>query len=419
MHNSIQINKDLFDIEKIKSMEPPMVLEETVKTILGLKPAIVEKKIMNELAYEMSDGPDFSIIEEYIDWKQDEVENQLKIIAPVYHEKELDDYQVKLFHSKENDVFPVRGYFVEGNVKAIYGPLGLLKIEFTGLPEIRVKTDIRHTQKSFNTRDGYKHYLYFYYDFDTKSYQHVYTDQLEKCQKDMLRDPAAVAKFHSSVQEYIKRELLVKEIKKRVFKLSKGYLIALKRWSTDTHTSDSIMTISSVEGFFKRYENFLKNEMTKNLKIKLIYETMSPNEYTKLLEYKEFLLKVIEKGRDNLTSISELWKLSEEEKPGYTLVIQDLASEENDLINDLNKRIVPMLQTFKQVRPSKFPEYGLNKATVLKGFIDYDLRTGEVFPNILQLEKRACISDSEEKEDVSSEDSYVKQIIQWLREQQA
>ncbi|MGG0464554.1 hypothetical protein [Priestia aryabhattai] len=49
----------------------------------------------------------------------------------------------------------------------------------------------------------------------------------------------------------------------------------------------------------------------------------------------------------------------------------------------------------------------------MKGYIGYDLEANEVYPSILQVQRRSSLT--EEKEDFRSEADYITQIIKELK----
>ncbi|MDM5220816.1 hypothetical protein QUF86_08640 [Peribacillus sp. NJ11] len=276
--------KDLFDMKKIQKNEPKKILDAAIKSIFSLGPIQLVGKEMNELAYEMPLKAEFDELSPYILYeKKDGI---YKIVVPYFDERKLSEFQVQLFQKNINDCFPERGFYIVGSSELIIKPLGLIKVEMTGIPIIRVGKDIRYTQPSNDIRGrGYRENLYFYYDYDKKEFQRVYSDKLEECRFKMDRNPEIVEEYHESVQEYIKREILLDEIKKRIYRLTISYLPELKSWFKFTY-GDGGITIGSLESYLDQYKEFLQETMCNNLKIKLIYSNVTTREYEELINKK-------------------------------------------------------------------------------------------------------------------------------------
>jgi hypothetical protein len=401
---------ELFDIEKIIENSPEDVLDAAIKSIFDLGPIVANKKDMNELAYQMPIKAEFNVVSEHITYeKKDGV---YEITVPSYDERKLPEFQVQLFQKKVNDCFPERGFYITGSSKLIIEPLGLVKVEVSGLPIIRTGSDIRFPQTSNNIKGkGYQKFLYFYYDFAAREFHRVYSDKLEECNWKMEKNPGIVSDYHITVQEYIKREQLLDEIKKKIYKVTISYLQKLHAWYNSNY-GDGGVTLGSVEKYLNQYKLFLEETMSQNLKVKLIFANVTKREYQELMGKKEELIGHIERSMKSIERVREINKLTKENYKVHKFDATDSFSE-IELIkkNVLNKE----LKSFKDVRPSKFPET-INENNILKGYIGFDLKTNEVFPNIMQLQRRTSLT--EEKEDFRSEYEYISKILSELKKLQ-
>ncbi|MFS0824806.1 hypothetical protein [Bacillus sp. 1P02SD] len=401
----------IFDLQEVQDMEQEELLEETIKSIFNTKPINLLLKEMDELVCKMPVKADFEKIKEYIEFQNKE--EVFEVIVPIFDERKLPEFQVRLFRKDVNDCFPERGYFISGNSKLIVNPLGLIKIEMNGLPITRVGSDFRFTRPSYDTKEkGYREYLYFYFDYDTKQYINVYSDKLEECKRKMTLNPKAVKDYHETVQEYIKREALLDKIIKRIYPLSLSYLRRLEKWSKGKYGNGGL-TIGSVTTYLNEYQKFITQDMVKNLKIKLIYSNVTVREYKELIEKKARLEGLIQTAIDGLEEIKSIYSLTEENSNSYVLNINSFFEREKEITKQIEDEIIPELERFKGVRPTEFPSLGLNKMKVLTGYVGYDLDTNEVFPTIMQLQRRTSLT--KEKEDLRSEEEYISNLISYLK----
>lgn len=407
--------KDLFNLEIIQNTEPEEVLDAAVQSIFDLDPIILNSVEMNELVYEMRKKADFEKVEPHINYE--EQNGTYVITVPSFDERKLPEFQVSLFQKKVVDVFPERGFYIIGNSKLITKPLGLVQVEMTGLPSIRVDKDIRYTQTSNDIRGrGYRENLYFYFDYNTKNFERVYGDKLEECKLKIERDPNKseniLKDYHESVQEYIKREQLLDAVDEKIYPLVLAYLPKLKEWKDFEYGSRGV-TIGSVKRYLNQYKDFLEETMTRGLKVKLIYSNVSKREYEELMKKKDELLNMISSSFLGLKAIETLHSLTEEMTNNYELSKGAFNSNEVEIVKTIEDDILRSLQQFKEVRPTTLPETALNESKILKGYIGYDLKTNQVFPNIMQLQRRSSLT--EEKEDFNTEKEYTDQMIEELK----
>lgn len=401
----------LFNLKSIQEMDPEEVLNAAIKTIFDLKPIRLKLKKMNELVYTMPIKAEFSKVKPYIEYQ--EYNDMFELIVPIFDERELPEFQVRLFRNDINDCFPERGFYIIGNSHLIVNPLGLIQLEMNSFPIIRVNKDIRYTQTDNNLKGkGYKEDLLFYYDYDSSTFKKVYSDRLAECKYKMKQNPQIIDTYHKNVQEYIKRELLINIIKERVYPLSLPYLQNLKKWSTYEYGNGGL-TIGSITDYLRSYQEFIENDMIKNLKIKLLYANITVREYKKILDKANELKSLIHTAFKGLDRITKLQLLTNENQRSYLLNRNSIFQEEIDITNQLEYHILRELQNFKEVRPTEFPSTALNKDKLLKGYIDYDLSTNEVFPNIMQIQRRASLT--EEKEDFRSEEEYILNLLRELK----
>lgn len=414
--------KDLFnDLKEIEKVEnPEVLLEKTVKTILELQPIILNVIQMNELVYKMPVKADYNKVDSLIDHQYKEKEGQkvFEITVPIFNERNLSEYQVSLFNDFKNDCFPERGFYIVGDSKLIIEPFGLVKLEMNGLPYTRINSDFRYTRSSLDKEKGYREYLYFNFDYEKQEFINVYSDKLEECKRKMLQNPKALNDYHETVQEYINKETLLSAIKERIYPLSLPYLKKLKDWKESKYgDSKTGLTIGSITKYLDDYKKFIELDMLKSIKIKLVYGNITINEYIELLKKKTELSNQIKSAKDKLNEIKVMHSLNVESFNNYQLVVNSLFERETEITKDIEKVILPNLEKFKEVRSTSFPKFGLNEKTVLKGYIGYDLNKNEVYPNIMQLQRRSSLT--EEKEDFRSEDEYIAQILNWfLQEKQ-
>jgi hypothetical protein len=401
----------IFDLQTIQEMEQEELLEETIKTIINLKPINLQLKEMNELVYTMPVKADFEKVKKYIGYQNKE--DFFEIIAPTFDERKLPEFQVCLFKKDSNDCFPERGFYISGNSKLIVKPLGLIKLEMNGMPISRVGSDFRYARPSYDSKEkGYRENLYFYFDYATNQFMKVYSDKLEDCKRKMALYPKAVNDYHETVQEYIKREALLVKIIELIYPISLPYLQRLKKWNKGKY-GDGGLTIGSITTYLNEYKKFIVNDMVKNLKVKLIYSNITLSEYKKLLEKKVELEGLIQTAKDGFEEIKGLNSLTKKNSDSYALNTNSFFEREINITRQIVNEIIPELERFKEVRPTELPKIALTKRIILKGYIDYDLFTNEVYPNIMQLQRRTSLT--EEKEDFRSEEEYALRVLDELR----
>lgn len=206
--------------------------------------------------------------------------------------------------------------------------------------------------------------------------------------------------------------MLLDAVEERIYKLVISYLPKLDKWNRSVY-GDGGITIGSVTKYLSDYKQFLQQDMSQNLKVKLIYANVTTKEYVKLISKKEELEGYITLAFKGMKRIEEINSLGEPTVNSYTLSSDSFSEEENQIVRVIVDEILKKLEEFKEVRPSQFPANGLTRKTILKGYIGYDLEKGEVSPAIMQLQRRASLT--EEKEDFRTESEYKAKIIAELK----
>lgn len=384
----LQLNLDIFDKNKLEQMTDDELIDSAAATILKIKEVDFATIDMVHLASQMHTKPKFELIQNEIEI--DERKDQLRVRIPVFDESEAPHYRIDAIRDGRYDAMPQRRFFFKATAEYHPSPLGLISFDMLIAPLVRVTNDIRHNQISLRDKNlKAEAQLHFYFDYQQNKFIKVYSDKLKEARDKIEKHPELLnqddndskQKIHPNVKEYLLREITLERIMTVANEKSLPYLAELKKWRLDTYTKGGIMTNETLTSYLDNYETFLNKHMTLILKIKLIFQTVSVNEYNKLIEKKKELLSLIEKARE------------------YP-----------------NDSIFRKLNQFKEIRPPEKPvKEILGEDDVMVGYIGYCLERNEMYPTIVQLEAR--MGNSVNKEDINSETEFIKFALDVIREE--
>lgn len=396
----IDSDSELLTRAEIDNIDDAHLINYLIATVFKkVKPVNVEKYDLLEES-EMLYEADFNVFKKYI--RYEDKSDCIVVQLPVVDEREKKLFKRSLFSKEKNDLLPITDYFIYVHSEIIQQPFGLLEILFKGQHIKRNENDYRHSryELKFFERE------YLYYDFQEKRYVQVNTDSLKKARR-MLAKNESIENEHKNVIEYVNREELLKvsqgRLKKTGHKFLKNLLDFKPYWYV---TGKSICEIAT---YLNRYSTFLK-ELEKGLKIYLLYGFLNVIEFEKLVIEREKMMSVIfETGLILEELLHKMKEVSRYAKQDLTAI--DLTyhlpkdSEEEKIYTALVDNQLNKLQAFLKPNMDK-----LN----LDGYIGYDLERGELYPNIVQIEKRRAYAD--ESTNIVKETDHKNNILKWLKD---
>lgn len=396
-----KLNLDIFDPEKIKTMNQDAIIDAAAATVLQTKEVNFQKVEMLELAEEMPLKPNYELLKKHI--LVDEKDECFTVKIPVFEEAESEYFKIDALREGRYDAFPERNRFFEARATIDPKPLGLLVFDILIAPVVRVASDYRHNQISLRDKElKCEEQLCFYFDFKEKKFIEVYADKLQKAREKVEKNPSLLLpdtgededdnkknKLHPALKEYLIREQNLEMIMITAHKKSLPYLRKAKEWRASTYSDgNNGVSRESITQYLDTYEKFLENDVASILKVKLIFGNVTITEYDKTIKKINSLFEIIKTAR--------------------------LDNQDGKDIEDITTVLQNKLEKFKQIRPPEFPNKTiLYKEDVMVGYFGYDLARGEMYPNILQLDARR--GNSVLKEDFTSEEKYIKQALEIIR----
>lgn len=368
------MNLNQLSIDDLKQMEDKEFIDLLFKTLSVVKPVVVEKlNIQSEI--EKMDSADFNLVRKLIRYEYRD--DCFVVTIPYVDEREDPFYKVKLFSKDTYDLFPPVGYFIFIGGNVLPRTFGLLDVQFFGQHIERNPNDYRFYR--FSTQ--YTQNEHFYYDSESEKYVQVNDNDLIQGRR-MKEKGEPIEK--PEVEEYLRREEMFRYSRMRLKTIGKSYLeefISFKPYWKYTPR-----TLNDVESFFIRYKKFL-DSMELGLKVKLLLSRVTEREYEKLMQYRDYQYQLMFEGIQLMEKIVELMMKSHRYRDIKNYHLGELFgdSEEQKLYVDFVNNVLMKIQDFLTPRG--------DTPSGLQGYIGYDLEREELYPNIVELERRDSLRD--------------------------
>jgi hypothetical protein len=390
------MNLNQLSIDDLKQLGDKEFIDLLFKTLSVVKTVVVEKvNIQSEV--ETMDVADFNLVRKLI--KYEYRDDCFVITIPWGDEREDPFYQVKLFSKDTYDLFPPTGYFIYIGGNVLTRNFGLLDVQFFGQHIERNPNDYRFYK--FSTQ--YVQNGHFYYDSETEKYVQINdNDLIQARRKKEKGEPIEKAE----VQEYLRREELFRYSRMRLKTIGKSYLKEFINFKP--YWKYTPKTMNEIESFFIRYRKFL-DSMDLGLKVKLLLSRITEREYEKLLEARNHQYQLIFDGIQLLEDIAALMMKSYRcrDIKNYHLGELFWDSPEQKLYVDFINNILMKIQAFLTPRG--------DISSSLQGYIGYDLEREELYPNIVELERRDALRDPDKAWKSSEERDLEMKILKSLR----
>lgn len=328
--------------ESIKQLPGDELVDLMYSTFEDLMDIQFIKMNMSDLANRMS-SPDFDILKREIKYEQQEDSFHIKV-PRVQEEKE---YLSKTWKCELENYcfFPESGSFVDCDSELTVRAYGLIEITHTGKSITRMNKN--HT--FLNRQKSYTEESFFYFDYKEKAFIQAPGDQLRKLRLNiqMKSDEAS-----AEALEYHRREQLLHESYHRLKEISieKGYQ---KHFLEFVNTDNKSLNIEDIKDYLTKYYRFLTNDLEAWLRIKLLFSSITKDEYIHLLNKRDELMKLIYR---------------------YT--------EGKEELHD----VLSKLKRFKEVKPET-----VTPGLLMQGFIHYDSEKKVLYPTIVEIERRRLL----------------------------
>ncbi len=366
----------MFKLSDLEKFNDTQLLELAFESMKKVKPVLLEKvNIQSEL--KLMDIADADLVKQKISYENQDKKFIVRI--PFGDERQIPEYQISMF-SDFNDIFPPAGYFIYIDGEIIEQPFGLLEVFMYGQHIERNENE--HKFLKFNNQ--YKKNECFYYDYKSGNYIQLNEKELKKAlfNKSQGRD---LENERSEIQEYIQRLEVYRYLQVRLKEIGNSYIREFSSFKKYWRVAP--VTIEEAEIYFKKYKRFL-DSIKLGLQVKLLFSRMTQREYEKLLEAREQQYDLISEGEKVIKSIERLMNSYSDIK-NYNLGSLFEGSQEQRLYVDLINNVIMKIQKFLTPRGTDLG---------LQGYVSYDLERGELYPNIVELERRAALSSENWKE---------------------
>lgn len=368
-------------IEVLKDMSEKEIIAIAMKSFLEIPNLDVDQKVLDAATMYRAD---FDLVKRHIkyDFKN------FVVTYPYVNEQEDVLYSKGVFSKEQADFFPMNSYFISVLADVTVMPYGMLEVTFIGEHIFRNTNDYRHhkANKIFETKD------YFYYDFIKQEFVQVNESDLNNGRKLKAKNESAyVEKTKKHIQEYIKREELLEYTKQRLKVRARSYQERFRKFKEVWGLGSKLNTFIKIEKYFEEYISFLE-ELEVGLQLKLIYSKLTNREFLQLEKIRKDLLETdIPKCQETLHRLVEAICAKEEKYQWDNIKEFNLNSLDDDdlaILNEFRDVDVRRLLDFVTPRSMDF-----NPSFILQGYIGYDLKLKELYPNLAQLEKREMRTD--------------------------
>jgi hypothetical protein len=390
------MNLNQLIIDDLKRLGDKEFIDLLFKTLSVVKPVVVEKvNIQSEV--KMMDAADFNLVRKLI--KYEYRDDCFVVTIPWGDEREDPFYQVKLFSKDTYDLFPPTGYFIYIGGNVLTRTFGLLDVQFFGQHIERNPSDYRFCK--FSTQ--YVQNEHFYYDSETEKYVQINANDLVQARRKKEKGES-IEKVE--VQEYLRREELFRYSRMRLKNIGKLYLEEFINFKPYWKYTPKKM--NEIESFFIRYKKFL-DSMELGLKVKLLLSRITEREYEKLLEARDHQYQLMFDGIQLMENITALMMKSYRYRDIKNYHLGELfwGSPEQKLYTNFVSDVLVEIHKFLTPRG--------DTPSGLQGYIGYDLEREELYPNIVELERRESLRDPDKAWKSSEERDLEMKILKSLR----
>jgi hypothetical protein len=389
------MNLNQLSIDDLKQLGDKEFIDLLFKTLSVVKPVVVKKV---DVPVETMDAASFDLVRKMI--KYEYKDDCFVVTIPSGDEREDPFYQVKLFSKDTYDLFPPVGYFIFVGGSVLPRTFGLLDIQFFGQHIERNPNDYRFYK--FNTQ--YVQNEHFYYDSETGKYVQVNDNDLIQGRRRKERGEPIEKE---EVQEYLRREELFRYSRMRLKTIGKSYLQEFINFKP--YWKYTPRTLNDVESFFIRYKKFL-DSMELGMKVKLLLSRITEREYEKLMEHRDHQYQLMFDGIKLLEEIAMLMMKSHRYRDIKNYHLGELFGDslEQKLYVDFVNNVLMKIQEFLTPREDK-------PFSLLQGYIGYDLEREELYPNIVELERRDVLRDLDKPWKTTEERDLEMKILKNLR----
>lgn len=283
--------------------------------------------------------------------------------VPCFDERDEKIYTQSIFTKEKNDRMPSKGFFNYGDAKLTQKPLGIVEVRVFGGKITRKKTELRfeHPTKEYDKT------LVFFYCFNRKKYIQVDVKN----------------KNHQETKTYAERLSTLKVALFRILQEEKRYLEKFDDFYFHVQVVDNGYKNRYRNGF-EPYRVFLEEALEKGMKIKLAFSSITLREYVFILDYKKQLVEKIDSA---LAAIDAYEKKTGNREDVPLLDFSHVKDSDEAMLHGVLSPLAIELAAFKTPRDER------EIADELKGYIGMDLETGELFPNVVEMERRMYLTD--------------------------
>ena len=336
------MNFENLTTESIKRLPGDQLIDVMYSSFENLMDIQFIKKDMSNLAEQMA-SPDFDILKREIRYEQQE--DSFHIIVPRVQEER--EYLNKTWKCELENYrfFPESDSFVDCDSELIVRAYGLIQIIHTGKSITRMNKD--HT--FLNRNRSYQEESFFYFDYKEKRFVQAPSDQLRKLNLNIQLKPDEAS---AEALEYHRREQLLHESYHRLKKISIESNCRVRFLEFVTRDNKSLND-EDIKDYFTSYYRFLVMDLENWLKIKLLFNSITKNEYVHLLNERANLMNLI----------SDYY-------------------EGKEKLHD----VLAKLKQFKEAKPES-----VTPGLLMQGFIKYDAENRVLYPNIVEVERRRLL----------------------------
>ncbi len=366
------------DLYKLHSENESKIIDLMYSTLFETKP--IKEENINLLKIGKTDKQalmfeaEFNVARKFIKYENKPDAFVLKL--PYLDERENPELHMQMFTNTKNDVLPITNYFINIFTKVVQHPFGLVEIKFIGQHIRRNDNDFQYdrSEHKFNESE------FMYFDKENNTYVQVNAKELKNTKRklekgDSIDDALDEVKIYLHREELLKiGKLLLKESGNKFLK----DLINMKNGRSNVG-----FNIRDHFAYLERYSSFME-KLESGLKIYLIFANITVREYKKLQLKSIELKKLTDKLKSSLGSLAMMMYNSgrygvDKEKILSNNLQLHIGTDEDLLYQKIKDPGFTELEKFLKANGGSMD---------MAGYIDYDLDKWELYPTIVQVEKR-------------------------------
>lgn len=346
------------------------LIDMMYSSIFEIKPI---QYVNQKIGVEMFDA-DFNFVRKHI--KYNDEDDFLTITLPYLDERENEELQMQLFTNQRNDVLPIVNYFIYVFGKVIRQSMGLVEIQFIGQHIKRNDNDFKFDRFEHQFRES----EYMYYDYETKKYIQINSEDLRNA-RNSLKKGKSIDDCSQEIKTYLEREEMLKQGKLALKGVGNKFLRTVVDMRSKRSRKGASTT--SYKEYLNTYNSFLK-ALEYGLKIHLVFENISDREYLKLEEKRKELINLIDQLKKDIELLSQKINTSGR----YKTDADDMTNLGLQIIKDTEEYGLhnKMIDGFKVLE--EFLTAHTDGSYNSSGYFDWDFDLWELYPNIIQIEKR-------------------------------